>query len=422
MGDLTVIDTRKPVMRVLVVIASIIVLFFGWYSIRNQLGNLLATLTQETDPNLAEISQIAKRLSPADPAAYALAASATDTVGAVDALESAVRTASRDFRWRTELGRAYEQNGDSGKAEEQLQAAVRLAPNYSFVRWHLGNFYLRQDKPEKAFVELKLAAENNPTYREQVFSLLWDYSGKDPNILERLAAEKTEMKARLAYFFAARGKAAEALRNWNRLSDGEKASNTAVARSIALGLFDQKHFAEALEFARQYGSENEAVVGAVTNGGFEKGIGDNEESRFGWIIVRNDAKFEAVPDSRVKKSGNRSLRLNFKGYSKPAFSNVLQTVVVNPGAKYRLSIFARSENLRSAGMPMIEILSASEEKTLARSQPFTAGTNDWREVAIEFTVPPATSGVTIRTIRDFCGDDCPITGLLWYDDFVLTEL
>jgi tetratricopeptide (TPR) repeat protein len=422
MHDLTAIDPRKTISRVALGLAAIFTLLFGWYSIRNQLGNLLATITSETDPNLLEIAQIAKRLAPDDPAAFALAASATDTLGSVEELQKAVQLASADFRWRTDLGRAYEQNGDITKAEEQLLAAVRLAPNYSYARWHLGNFYLRQEQTEKALRELKVAAENSPAYREQVFSLVWDYSGKDPAILENVAADRPDMKARLAYFFAARGRAPEALRNWNRLTDSEKQANGAIARAIAMGLFDQKHFAEALEFARQYGAETEAVAGAVTNGGFEKALTDTEESKFGWTVLRGDSKIEVAPDSRVKKTGGRGLRVNFKGFAKLTFSNVLQTVVVEPGARYRLTVFVRTENLRSAGMPMIEILSANDDKTLARSQPFATGTNDWQELTIELTVPAGTSGVTIRTIRDFCGEDCPITGLMWYDDFVLTKL
>lgn len=421
MQDLAVIDPKKPSSRVFLVLAAIAVIIFGFFSIRNQLGNLLATLTQEADPNIAEIAPIAKRFAPSDPAAYSLAAAATDTSGAVVELERAVALAPSDFRWRAELGRAYEQNDDIPRAEEQLLAAVRLAPNYSFARWHLGNFYLRQKKQDKAFAELKTAAENSTTYREQVFSLIWDFSGKDAALLEQFAGERSEMKARLAYFFAARGRAPEALRNWNRLSGTEKAANAAIARSIALGLFDQKYFAESLEFARQYGSETETAAAAVTNGGFEKGVGDDEESRFGWMIMRNDPKFEAVPDSRVKKSGNRSLRLNFKGFAKPSFSNVLQTVVVESGVRYRLSAFVRTENLRSAGMPMIEVVSANGDSTLVRSKTFQPGTNDWQEISIEFAVPAATSGITIRTIRDFCGEDCPITGIAWYDDFVLSK-
>lgn len=422
MNDLAAIDARKPLSRVFMALVFVSLLAFGWFSIRNQLGNLLATLTRETDPNIAEVAQIATRLAPDDPSAFSLAASSTDAFTAIQSLETAVRLAPADFRWRTELGRAYEQNGENQKAEEQLLAAVRLAPRYSFARWHLGNFYLRQEQPEKAFPELKTAAENSTTYREQVYSLLWDYSGKDPDLIEKLAADRPEMKARLAYFFAARGRAAEALRNWNRLSEAEKAANAAIARSIALGLFDQKHFAEALEFARQHGSEIEAVSGAVTNGGFEKAVGENEESRFGWVILRNDPKFEAGPDPRVKKSGSRSLRLSFKGFAKPAFSNVLQTIVVEPGSRYRLVVSVRTENLRSSGMPMIEVINANDHKGLARSQPFQAGTKDWQEVSIEFSAPPATSGVTIRTIREFCGEDCPITGILWYDDFLLTKI
>lgn len=421
MDDLKAIDTRSNSVRAILVVSIIAALLFAWFSVRWQVGNLLATLTVETDPSLPAIAEIATSWAPSDPAAFSLKAAAGDAAASILALENAVRLAPNDYRWRTELGRAYEQDEQYGKAEEQLKKAVELAPSYSSAHWHLGNFYLRQEQAEKAMAELQIAAQNNIIYREQVFSLVWDFSGKDPKQLESIVGNRPDLIARLAYFFASRGKAEEALRNWDRLTDAEKVKNNALARAIALGLFDQKHFPQALEFARQYGAETDAAAETVTNGAFEKPIGENEESKFGWLIVRNDTKFEASPDSRVKRSGTRSLRATFKGYNKAAFSNIFQTGVVEPNRKYRLSFWVRTENLRSSGMPMVEITNANDDKAIVRSQTFPTGSNDWQQITVDFTSPANCNGITLRTIREFCGEECPITGIFWFDDFEISR-
>ena len=90
----------------------------------------------------------------------------------------------------------------------------------------------------------------------------------------------------------------------------------------------------------------------MTNASFEKNIGEPEDSRFGWLIVRNDPKIEIITDSKVKREGGRSLRMTFKGYSKPALANLFQTVVVEPNRKYTLRFWVRTENLKSVGGPL----------------------------------------------------------------------
>lgn len=420
MDDLKIIDTRRATVRAIVLFSIVVAILFSWFAVRWQIGNLLAALTRETDPNLSAVADIAMRWAPGDPSALALkAAAGQDSSAAIASLEDAVRRAPFDYRWRIDLGRSYEQDGQVAKAGEQFERAVEIAPSYSSAHWHLGNFYLRQDQLEKALVELKTAAENNITYREQVFSLVWDFSGKDARQMESIAGERPDLVARLAYFFAARGRAEDSLRNWNRLTEVEKLKNTPVARAIALGLFDQRHYPQALEFAKQYGSETDATAETITNGSFEKQIGDNDESRFGWSIVRNDPKFEAVPDNRVKHDGNRSLRIGFKGYNKPSFANIFQTVVVEPNRKYKLRFWVRTENLRSAGMPMIEIINANDDNPFARSRTLSSGSHDWEQIEIDVSTPPNCNGITIRTIREFCGEECPIAGTFWYDDFEL---
>jgi len=425
--DLIVVDSKSAKCRLALVGAIIFATAFLWFAISRQLGSAIAHLTSPDNPAAAQAVDLAIEFAPADPVARWLKASVEMNSLAPDhmelvvrSLEEAVRLSPSDYRPRMELGRAYEQADNPQSAETQFHRAVALAPTYAVTHWHLGNFYLRQNRSDEAFVELRKAAENNHTYREQVFSLAWDYFDKDPAKVEELAVRDADSLARLALFFAARGRGSDALRVWNHLSDAEKATDPEVARNMAHGLFIQRLFPEALEFARQLGIDADARAGAVTNGGFERLIDTQSEARFDWLIRRNDSKADISTDNAVKHAGGRSLRVSFRNYTKPELYNVFQTIVVESGKSYRLSFWLRTENLKSLATPLIQVINANDDKAIATSRSFQAATNDWQEYSVDIRIPENCNAITIRTARLPC-DQCPIVGTLWYDDFELRE-
>jgi len=116
------------------------------------------------------------------------------------------------------------------------------------------------------------------------------------------------------------------------------------------------------------------------------------------------------------------LRVTFNGYMNPSLYNIYQIVTVEPSARYRLSFRLRTENLKSGGTPELEIYNANDEKSIVTSSSYPVGTNDWQQVKVDFTVPQNAEAVGIRTIRAFCGSNCPIVGTFWYDDFKLEKL
>jgi tetratricopeptide (TPR) repeat protein len=200
MQDFVVTDSRNLKTRVALVAAVVFALALGWLGVRWQLGIMLADLTRTTDSNASQIADMAVTWAPSDPYANSLKASTGESI---QAYEQTVRLSPNDYRWRIELGRFLEQDGQTERAEIEFKKAIELAPSYAYPRWHLGNFYLRQDRNDDAIAELKRAAENNQTYRDQVFSLAWDYFNKDAAQLENLAGTSPESRSQLAYFFAA---------------------------------------------------------------------------------------------------------------------------------------------------------------------------------------------------------------------------
>jgi hypothetical protein len=426
---LIVLDSKSTQARLILVAAILGAIVFAWFSVRWQLGNMLASLTQPNQQNAEEVAQLARRLAPGDALPMWLIAtrekenfSPESLEKSVGLFEEVVRLSPNDFRYWIELGRAYEQAEEPEKAEMALKRAVELAPTYTFPHWQFGNFYLRQNRSEEAFAELRKTTERSVVYREQVFSLAWDYFDKDPQKVEALAADTPDVRSTLALFYAARGSADNALRIWNTLTDEQKPNYIDTAKRIARGLFEKQRFRESLEFSRQTGIDPEAQFETVTNGGFEKFIGPPDDTLFGWRIYRTDAKIDALPDATVKSEGTRSLRVTFKGYSKVDLHNVVQSIAVQPGARYRLSFMLRTDNLRSGGPPVLQIISGKENKGIAASEPFEAGSADWKLMTVDFTVPEDFDSVLIRTGRVSCGDECPISGTIWYDDFRLIKL
>lgn len=427
MYDLTLQPVNNLKAKLILAVVAVFALVFGWFAIRWQLSEMFAAITRREDPNAVQIADLALRLASSNPAAGRFRAqvgedsSSADKRTAVEIAEETVRLAPNDYRWRVELARLLAQDEQVARAESEFKRAADLAPNYAMVRWHYGNFLLRQERVDDAFAQLKIAAAGNGFYRDQVFSLAWDFYAKDASRLESLAGDNTQSRTQLAYFFASRGRAEDALRNWNLLSADEKAANSQFLKTMSQGVFEQGYYPQALEFEKQLGVDDDAQPEAITNASFEKTLSGETKSRFTWQIARNIPKMEIASDQNVKHSGNRSVRMTFRGFDQPALSNISQVVVVVPQKKYRLRFWMRTENLKSAGTPLIEILNANDSKSIARTQSFATGSNDWQEITLDFSTPENCSAIVIRTIRASCGEDCPMTGIFWYDDFELQK-
>lgn len=424
-GPYKVIETKSLKGRLAAIGLIIVSLLFAWFSIRLQLGNMLGSLTQPNAPNAAEIASFARDLSPNDPITNWLEAtinkdlfSSDGTSRAVAGYADMVRNAPYDHRAWVELARALEQAELFDDAEKAFKRAVELAPAYSYTHWHLANFYLRQGREDEAMDRFRAAASKSPEYRDQVFSIVWEYFEKDPKRLDQLADQRPEVRAGLAKFYAARELPVESLRVWNTLSAEEKQDHHDVAKVIAQALYEKRFFRSAVAYVKQLGLESGAELGVIQNPGFETPFEDPQKVYFGWKSVRLE-KTDVRSDQIKKHGGNRSLRIAFSGYNGIEVKNVWQVAAVQSSKRYRVRFWVRTEDLKSAGPPLIEIVNANDNKILATSPAFPTGNNDWTEMKVEFEVPETAEGILVRLDRAYCGDACPIFGSVWLDDFVL---
>jgi len=211
------------------------------------------------------------------------------------------------------------------------------------------------------------------------------------------------------------------LRIWNTLSNEEKAGNEGYARVIAQAFYDKRLYRQSQAFVQDLGIEPESREGTIQNGGFELPIGNNGENYFGWKVFPIE-KVDVKLDPTQKREGNRSLRISFAAYAEPTLNAVTHLVTVEPSAKYQLTFWVRTENLKSGGTPALEIYNANDDKNIVTSESFQTGSNEWRQVKLEFVAPANAEAVFLRTTRVYCGDQCPIIGTIWYDDFKLEKI
>jgi len=78
MQDLIVINSNSVTTKIVMGISILATVLFGWFTVRWQLGDMLADLTPASDANAASIAEVAVNWAPADPTAAALRASAAN--------------------------------------------------------------------------------------------------------------------------------------------------------------------------------------------------------------------------------------------------------------------------------------------------------------------------------------------------------
>ena len=404
-------------------------LYCGWQGMRWGIGNTMAEaapVSYQTDPAAAfESAEAATRLAPHDPFTHLMLARLNQisfepesVPRALAEYERAAALAPNDYLVWTEAGRARAALGDTEGGVRMLRRAAELAPNYTYPRWHLGNALLRAGQTEEAFAELRRAADLEPTLRPQVFNLAWQvYAPNIPRVVDAVG-RTAESRAQLVGVLAGRGNLDDALAVWEGLGPEGRAGQHTAADTLARSLAAKGQHRRAVAVLSEAGFPGLAV-GQFNDGGFESDIVSAGRSLFGWQVTQGGA--QVVIDARNAHGGRRSLRVTFASSGQADFRHVAQGIAVEPGARYRLSYFVKTDELRSNATLAVNVSEPGPPETpVASSLPVPQGTQDWQPASFEFTTGPKTEAVVVRIVRAGCAEGvCPIYGKIWYDDFNL---
>lgn len=353
-----------------------------------------------------------------------LLSNAGEFASASEELARAITIRPRDnFLW-VELGLTRDLAGDDHGAITAFKKATQLAPYYAQPRWQLGNALFRARRYEEAFAELRGAVASNPAFLPNTIDLAYGlYAGNTAAVEQAVQPQTPAARFALARFFAKSGKADDALRLFRasgQISDEER-------QNLVTDLLSSQQFSAAYEV---WGSGGEKyrrnhVAGnrpSIVDGGFEEEIRPNTNPAFGWRIERSQV-IKASLSRREPHGGARSLQIEWNGDPQPWMSAASQLILVTPNTSYRLSFWARVEDLVTAGSPIVMVSAPGKtERLLTYSAPLAQATNEWRQYSLTFQTDADTQAITLTIRREECSSrPCPIFGRLWLDDFTLSN-
>jgi hypothetical protein len=434
MEQLKIINVGAPLRRVLLLAPVLLALAGCWQASRWYIGNTMAEFAPRLENGGLETARSALRLAPNDPWThwtYAGLAKSSFEPGvlqeSVSEYEEAVRLSPNDYRFWMDLGRAREQAGDAAGGEKALRRAVELAPAYAYPRWYLGNLLLRAGRGDESFQELRRAADADPKLRPQIFNVAWHVFGEDVQAVRNAVGNSPAARGEFAAYLGGRQRFDDALSLWASLSAAEKREQRANGEALMNALVAARRYRASQSILRDLAPDDVAATLSAeqfTNGGFESDVGASAAGIFGWQVT-SIPQAQVGVDPNYRHTGQRSLRVLFKSPSTLEFKNISQLIVVEPGAQYRFTCFVRTDDLKSAGTPLIEILDGADEReALGATAPLAVGRSDWQQLTVDFKVPATTEAIKVRVVRAACVGDpvCPIYGIVWYDDFNLQRL
>lgn len=336
-----------------------------------------------------------------------------------DEFERAVELRPRDYYLWMLLGITRDQNEDQAGALRALRQSAALAPSYAQPRWQLGNLLLRMGQLDQAFVELRRAAESNPSLWPNVDDLAWGVYGRDAGAVVKVIQPATDTaRMALALFFARHNQGAAALDQFrSTVVKSDKSTESLLGE-----LLKAKAFTEGYEVWALMHGVPLSDTGMIRDGGFE-GVLTIGQTGFGWQITPDVVNVGMSIDEGAHQNGSRSLRLDFRGNSNPSSPLLTQIILVKPLTHYHFGLAALSKDFVSAADPVITLIDASDPKNvvLAQSPPLRSDPNVWREFAIDFTTNAETQAITITLARQACANNpCPAFGTVWLDSVVLT--
>lgn len=341
-------------------------------------------------------------------------------------LQQAIKLSPNNYRYRLALAEIRDLRGDRAGTEQAFNEAIRLAPNYSEVHWKFANFLVKENRIEDAVAHFRSASVANPNVFGAALDLVAAVSGDNVFFLKEIVRDDPRGQLKLVLLLANRSRFLEASEIFSKIN-----------RNIRLSASESPAFLDALinkgfsQLALQHwiqlkdGEEKNLDNSLIWNGDFETET-DPKFVQFDWQIGKS--VFARIGyDNSQTHSGKRSLLFDFLGRDTVRIDNeVNHLAALRPETNYRLEYYVKTEKFKTSEGPRIVISDKAGNK-IARSEPIPAGTNDWTRMSVNFTAPPTETGdsvelsISVKRQPQYSYDE-PVSGRIWFDDFVLNEV
>lgn len=347
----------------------------------------------------------------------------TDTARAIQAYTIALSLNPRSADLWSDIGTAYESEGNIAAARDAFLHAKKAYPLSAEISWRYANFLLRQGDTDAAFFEMRHAVETEPKRGAEALSRALSAEPNIDLVLDRVLPPVSNAYTGAIFDQVSEGHTTNALAIWNKLAalHPKKLPVETYTYYLVDALLREKQVAEAQRVWKQaadlagYGNLPGPADSLLWDGGFESGIFGNG---FAWALP-GGMPVQFSFDTREKHSGNRSLRLLFNGRSNLGLNGPCAEVAVQPSTAYQFSAWVRTQSITTEQGIRFQLRSiGTQDATVVTSD--LRGTQPWTKIATSWTSGKNAQELQVCVARlpsqEF---DDKIQGIAWVDDVAL---
>jgi tetratricopeptide (TPR) repeat protein len=418
----------NPHLRLLVVISvCTLAIFLGYFGVRNAIATYYLNLDSRAG------YERAVALEPANARNWFLLGRSylydfeqPEPALAVRSLRKAVALDPYSAEALLDLAAAYDEQGDSAEARRAFLAAQRVYPLSADVDWSYGNFLLRQGEQDAAFSEIRKAVELEPKRAAEAFSRALRVQPDANVLLDKAVPASPAVYLPILLSLSNAGDLDNAQLVWNRLIALRQKVPMSEIYFFINELIHQKRVPDAVRAWDQAVSimQNppppDAAGSLLWDGGFESGY---TGGGFSWHFVPATSDVQISLDQAEKHSGERSLRILFNGHRNISFEDACHNIAPEPGRKYLLSAWVKTQSLTSSEGVRLQIFVFTATNTESVVSEEVHGTQPWKQVQLVWVAPPGAGFGSVCAKRKM--SDMPesaIEGAAWFDDISMVPV
>jgi len=344
-----------------------------------------------------------------------------DPERAIQALRRAVALDPYSVEAWLDLAIAYDGEGDPQQARAAYLSAKHIYPLSADASWSFGNFLLRQNEPDAAFVEIRRAVELEPRRAAEAFMRASRVEPDAGVLLDKAIPRSAEDYLAVLKALADSDNLDSARVVWNRLlALNQKVPLREMVGYIEL-LFRRKQGHEARQAWMQAVSimqdppPPDPPGSLVWDGGFESAYAGGG---FAWRFQASSRDTQIALDRSEKHSGAQSLRILFAGRENLNFSDGCNYIAPEPGRKYLLTAWVKTQSLTSSEGIRLQIVPYDVNEPVATES--VGGTTPWKQIQLAWTAPQGSTFAQICA-RRYQSDqpESRIQGAAWLDDIAV---
>jgi tetratricopeptide (TPR) repeat protein len=422
------IASTNPRIRVLIVVFSCaLAIFLSYFGVRNAVATYYLNLDTRAG------YERAAALEPGNARNWFLLGRSflydfeqPDPRRAVQSLSKAVALDPYSAEALLDLAAAYDGQGDTADARQAFLAAQRVYPLSADAAWSYGNFLLRQGQQDAAFGEIRKAVELEPKRAAEAFSRALRAQPDANVVLDKAMPQSAAAYLPILHLLSDVGDLDNAQIVWSRLIASRHTEPISEMAFYINALIHQWRVADATRAWNQAVSimQNppppDPAGSLLWDGGFESGYAGGG---FSWHFSPATSDVQISFDQSEKHSGERSLRILFNGHRNISFEDACHDIAPEPGKKYLLSAWVKTQSLTSSEGVRLQIFVSSATGADRVTTEEVHGTQAWNQIQLAWVAPPGAGFGSVcvkRNMSDMPGSD--IQGAAWLDDISMVPV